>query len=810
SEPIRQYDSRTAKLVLWLFGVAGFVSLAYEVVWTRALIFFVSSTTYSFTIILTTFLIGIALGSFIVTRWVDRIKRPLFWLGIFEAMIALAAVSTIFLLMNLNFFQNQLIELLKPGNWTLVTMLLFFTVFLIIIIPTLGMGAAFPIVNRIYVQNIDKIGKGIGRVYMANTIGAILGSFLSGFVMIPLLGLNPSILILAAINLMLALLFILFEKENLNTKRRSLAFAGVVVLLFLSISIPTFTTRPVFLKTAGFFGTRLLHYKDTAAATVSVLERKDQINIWGRNVRYINVNGHNTAHTTYSDMIIHKMLAHLPMLLTPEPRHALVVGFGFGNTCRSFLDYPHVKSVDCVELVAHEKKTAEFFKTENAGVFSDPRFSFIVNDGRNYILATSKNYDIISINSVDPKFSPTLYTEEFYRLCRTKLNASGQLIAWLPISGMSLDEVQSLVKSFIKVFPYSSLWYNNPEHLLLLGMKGSYPIDVGLVKSRIEAPSVASSLAEIHLADPYIFLSTFFCGSPMLQKFAGTAVSHTDDKPIVEFSRIPSHEMNPDVYEELLKCRETVLSYCQNFDALGPAELVRTQILKYETEMKNLMAAFFTYRMLAAIPDQQEIVGEAINSIRKILDEEPDSDFALLLYVDLISHQDLEKDKKYFEAAIIKAPDFAKAYILQGLELANRKEWGKALDFYQQALKINDNYVTAWLNHGLADIQLQRWEAAKLSFERLLELDTENPFAYSTLAQVYYMLQDYPAAIRYMLTAIKKQPEQANLFFNLGRMYQKNNQPKEALATIKKGLEISPYDQRARQLLDELKKTNEN
>ncbi|MCU0643382.1 MAG: fused MFS/spermidine synthase [bacterium] len=157
---IRQYDVPTARLVLWLFGIAGFASLAYEVIWTRALIFFISSTTYSFTIILTTFLVGIALGSFLMAKWVDRLKHLLLWFSLFEIIIAIAAILTIPLLMNLASIQNLLLGIFEPNSWTQFSILLFSSAFLILIIPTLCMGAVFPIVNRIYVESIDKIGRG--------------------------------------------------------------------------------------------------------------------------------------------------------------------------------------------------------------------------------------------------------------------------------------------------------------------------------------------------------------------------------------------------------------------------------------------------------------------------------------------------------------------------------------------------------------------------------------------------------------------------------------------------------------------------
>lgn len=802
---MNRYSRRTANLVIWMFGVAGFVSLAYEVVFTRTLIFFISSTIYSFTIILVTFLTGIALGSFVMSKWVDRLKNLLLWFSIFEIIISFTAILTIPLFLHLASIQNALIALIKIDNWNHVAFLLFITASMILMIPTFCMGAVFPVVNRIYFKNIKEIGQGVGTVYMANTIGAIFGSFMSGFIILPLIGLNNTILVLAIINLAIAVVVLFLENKLLSRRISGYIFPGAAVAVFIVIALFTFTNKPLYLSTAGFQGTRLLHHKDTAAATISVLEKKDQINIWGRNVRYLNVNGHNTAHTTFSDMIIHKMLAHLPMLLVPDPKEVLVVGFGFGNTCRSFLDYNFVKQVDCVELVGHEKQTAKYFNAENKGVFKDKRFNFIVNDGRNYILATNKKYDVISINSVDPKFSPTLYTEDFYELCRAKLNKDGQLVVWLPIYGMELEEVQALVKSFINVFPNSSLWYNNPEHLLLCGIKGTYFFNLEQVKRRIESPAISASLGEIHLNDPYTFLSTFFCGRQMLHQFAGSVLSHSDNFPVVEFSRVPTNEMIPAVYEKLLECRETVLSYSTNYQALGEIEPVRKRILKYETGMKNLIADFFSYRMFATNPKYEDRVNDTVVKMRKVLDSEPENDFALLQYVDLINHQDLVIDKKYFVKAIVKAPQFAKAFVLLGLEYATQKEWQKALEYYQQAIKINDKYLSAYQDMSFVNIQQHNWNEAKKNLEKLLTLDPDDPFAHSTIAQVYYVLKDYKSAIKHIKIAIDNQPPQANLLFNMGMMYKENNQIQKAIKAFEKGLELEPYDRRARDVLQQLK-----
>ena len=133
---ISQYSPGTAKLVIWLFGIAGFVSLAYEIVWTRALIFFISSTTFSFTIILTTFLIGIALGSFVMSKWVDRLKRLILWFSVFEIIIALTAILSIPLFLRMTSIQNLLLSMVQVNNWNHISFLLFLSAFIIMIIPT--------------------------------------------------------------------------------------------------------------------------------------------------------------------------------------------------------------------------------------------------------------------------------------------------------------------------------------------------------------------------------------------------------------------------------------------------------------------------------------------------------------------------------------------------------------------------------------------------------------------------------------------------------------------------------------------------
>ena len=798
------YSQKTAKIVLWLFAAAGFTSLAYEVIWTRALIFFVSSTTYSFTIILVTFLTGITLGSLVISKWVDKIKNPILWFGLFEVMISLAAILSIPLLRNMYSIHHWILAYLNTTQWRQVTFFLFVTAFIILIVPAFFMGAVFPIVNRICVHSLPRLGRGVGSVYMANTIGAILGSFFSGFVMLPLLGIQESILMLTIVNLFIGL-FVFTREQNFGRNKRSyFPVMAASVVLFVVINLSFFTTKSLFTHVLSFQDTRILFRKDASAATLSVLEKQEDLNIWGENVRFLNINGHNTAHTTYADIIIHKMLAHLPMLLHPNPQSALVIGFGFGNTCQSFLQYD-IKKVDCVELLGSEKESAKYFEEENRGVFTEPRFRFIENDGRNYILATEKRYDIISVNAVDPKFSPALYTNQFYRLCRNNLRPDGYLVAWLPISGMTEKEVLSLIKSFVAEFPHSSLWYNNPEHLLLLGSKTELKIDVSRLQRRLAVQAIQKNLQLIRFNNPYTILSTFLLGEKQLAELTRSTVGNTDIHPVVEFSRVTAPEMSPEIYADILRRKESVLPYCTNFNK-EEEKAQREAIFLHEKAMFDMLKGLFQYRIAAggSIADTTA-TKKAFQLMRKALDMTPDNKFNLLFFVDWVHQYDLTASLKYIRQAVAEEPKFAKASVLLGMECTQRAEWDSALTYYDAALAVNDRFISAWYNRGFALGQKQNWAESAASFEKVTELQPDNVFAHSSLSQVYYMLNNFPKALQHVQKSIELAPDEANSYFNMGMMYEKNGRIKEAIRAFEEGLKRAPQDKKAQEKLRRLK-----
>src|SRR5262249_292903 len=193
------YDDTIVRRVLWSFALAGFAALSYEVIWTRALTFFVGNSTYAFSAMLTTFLCGLALGSVLVARVSDRSRNVLALLGALQVGIGVYGVLTIVVLGRLFYGLDGWWEGFSNAYWGAPLGLTFLKTFAVILPPTFCMGASFPLVSKIVTHAPQTIGRGVGTAYACNTLGAIAGAWVSGFVMIPFLGVHHSLALTAGV-----------------------------------------------------------------------------------------------------------------------------------------------------------------------------------------------------------------------------------------------------------------------------------------------------------------------------------------------------------------------------------------------------------------------------------------------------------------------------------------------------------------------------------------------------------------------------------------------------------------------------------
>jgi spermidine synthase len=517
--PSEDGDERLATFLLWGYALAGATSLAYEVLWTRVLVYFTGQTIYAFSTILASFLIGLAVGSFALARAADKMRDRVGAFGLLELGVGLSAAYLLLVI-------GRLLPLsVSAGGWAPGGEVgaRFVTTFALMLIPTFLMGAVMPVVTRAYARDVGHLGGRLGALYAANTVGCVAGALVGGFVLLAWLGAQRGVLAVAVVNVALGLAALTWSKW----KRSAKVAVGVLGLAALTAGLGmSWHPRAPIMYWSDFMhlGLQLLYYEEDSEASVAVLA-----NPAGR--RELNLNGDTTAAADYDDIVVHKMLGHVPMLLAERPRTALVIGFGLGVTAWSIWQYP-VERIDCIELVPQEKETAEYFSADNGDILGRPRFRFVVGDGRNYLLTTKETYDVISFNAINPSFSPYLYTKEFYELCRRALRPGGVVCAWVPTN---MGRFTTLARTFQAVFPNVTLWFCNPFHAILMATPERVQIDLDEWRERMAPPQVRADLEEVQLADPVRLLSTLALDEAALSELTEGAQVNTDDLPYVEF-----------------------------------------------------------------------------------------------------------------------------------------------------------------------------------------------------------------------------------------------------------------------------------
>ncbi len=511
-QAFKQRDINNLKKYLpFIAGLTGFASLACEVFWIRALSIFLTNSTYTFTIILIVFLAGISIGSIIFTA----LSKKLYFYHIFAIVQILTGLSILIgclflhkLPVLLFLFQNTLqIPVFRMFLPALILSVV------IVFVPTIFMGISFPLIVSLYGQKIQELGKRLGNVYFSNTLGSAFGSLFAGILLIHYLGIIRGLIVIAFINLLIGLVFTLYLKKKLLN---IIIFVCAIIITFYSIK-NIFILPPSIYHSPGRQD-RVLYYKETRDGTVIVSE--DRLT----GIRSCYVNNSAVIGTTYDALKVVKMLGNLPFVFNPDAEDILVIGFGVGITTSAIARY-NVKQIDCVEICPGLREAAKYFANFNNYILNNPVVNFIFNDGRNFLLLTKKRYDIISCDPTHPILgSGSLYTREYFMLCKEHLTEKGVVCQYLPFHKLSLVQFKSLIKTFADVFPYTSIWLGY-SHGILVGTK--YP-------QTIKFESLKNIKDEM-LDDPYLLAVSYLLDTEAINHLSLGAKINTDDQPILEF-----------------------------------------------------------------------------------------------------------------------------------------------------------------------------------------------------------------------------------------------------------------------------------
>jgi len=560
---VYQLPKPLLRLVLWVFAIEGFTTLAYEVIWGRILISFsFDKTVYFSTTILVSFIFGLSLGSFLLRKWIDRGKHLLSFLGYIEIGIGIISFILLLFFSRMASFLAEQREL--TDTWMQVAGKEYFIFFILLSIPTTLMGFTYPVVSKLYTQNIRNLGNRMGTIGFLDTIGSIFGSFVAGFVLVPFFGVVISLLVIVFINVFIGLLVIL-SHPTMRKKLKYVITGGALIILFvLSIQVPDrryFTWWDQLDYKQTFFGqhyTRLLFYDEGVGSTVTVREYP-----FGDSYLALNVDGHNTAYSTEKDRRVNGLLGYLPYILHPDPNNAIVIGYGMGVTAHSLVQ-PDIKHIDIAEIVPGVLEASPLFSQWNHNVLDEPRVDVQIEDGRSMIyMSRDKKYDIITSNAIHPRLSNNIYTRDFYQICKKKLADDGIICQWIPPNWITERQYKSLINAFVDAFPHSQMWYINEYSTLLVGQKQPMELNYGLIRDKMaNNDKLRKEMAGFGIPDPFMLLSQFIFDAEDLKEYTKNAPVNTDNHPIVEFSKIiniaPSvpvlntiRQANPD-YREML------------------------------------------------------------------------------------------------------------------------------------------------------------------------------------------------------------------------------------------------------------------
>jgi spermidine synthase len=532
--------------------LTGMLSMLYEVVWTRLLSLVMGSSTYAFTIVLSIFLLGLAVGALIYGRRSQRRPPTVFGLTLVLLALALWAALTLVAIPSMPHLMVLLGQI--PGA-SLSRVLLFegLCAAFVLLVPTLLLGAALPMAMGIISRAIGQVGRDVGGVYLANTFGAILGSVLTGFVLVPGLGSQTTLVVGLVANLVLVGYGVLTFGRTLQLK-----VAGCTVVLLMAVPSLFQPAWPSLVFDSGL-GYRLEgRPASSKRELVSLLYRSPNRLLFheeGRNAtitvrRYPNgmsllVNGKPDA-STAKDMLTQVLLGVVGTMSHPRPEKVGVVGWGSGVTAYTVTFFPEVQQIDVIEIEPAVVRATTHFHGVNGQVERNGRVRPIFDDARSYLLTTDQRYDVIISEPSNPWMAgvANLFSLDYYRLAGRKLRPGGVFAQWLQLYHIEAESVALVLRTFLAAFPHVQLWASDPNNVILLG--SDRPIQV--TYERVKRAYRGNAPLRRHMAvygpgiQPEHFYGCYLLGRQALTKMARRFPSEpevvTDDRPVLEYRAI--------------------------------------------------------------------------------------------------------------------------------------------------------------------------------------------------------------------------------------------------------------------------------
>lgn len=693
------------RLAVISFGISGAVAMIYEVGWTRTLLMVIGSSTYAFTVMLSTFLVGIFAGSLICARFIDRSKQPIGWFAAFEIGVCLFGLSSMMLFNHLPWW-NLRLNALVPHD-PLVTLGIRFLLAAMILLPlTLCLGAIFPAIVKACTRELEAVGKSVGTLYSVNTLGAIIGAFAAGFVLVPLFGVERTLVAASAVNLVIGVGLMLLAGNIRPFVKVVSVLVGVPVFLwcfqmsgvwdreltltaqaerrYLVQGTIDYTSYDEWLK-ALHEVTECLFWKDGISSTVGIVRWKDAGH------RSLMTNGHVDA-SDGEDKATQILLAAYPLLWRPDSKDVAVVGWGSGMTLGTASLFP-VSEITAIELEPSVIDASKFFHHVNHRPENDPRIHLEINDGRNYLLATDKKFDVIISEPSNPWQAGVcnLFTREYFRICHDRLKPDGVFAFWLQAVEIPPQSLREVMAGLHQVFPVTLALTTDRGNMVVLASEKPLTIDYSRLTAEFANKALVSDLGLVGIGSPEALLARIEAAPDGIARLTAGAPANVDDTNRLEYAVGRTYENRYFMKEDEVMVQANM-------------GLPWRQVIYSGLSDKDIAAR------MAEVGRQALLRGRNLPALR-------------------------------WAQASLAAAKNAEAFRIAGIALAQEGRSYEAQNMWAEALAVDPANIDTLQTRGTAYLDAGLVEPARRDFRKVLEIEPGNHPAVYHLAQTYSSLR---------------------------------------------------------------------
>lgn len=744
-------------VLLVCFAVVGASAMAYEIGWTRLLSTQLGSSTYSFTLMLATFLTGIVIGSAAFEWWTrnHEVHRTTFALT--QTLTALAALA---FLVSFPHIPEVLPPILRATHESFRGLVLaqFATSALAMLPAAIVFGFNFPVVMLLLAPPSSEKSDGhagdstaVGRAYAWNTLGAIVGATTVGFWLLPAMGSYRLLAATAAANLVLAALLCISDSP------RRLVALTVNVILILGIAVvvyspyfydrdmATFNTllywdlydRPLSLK-ENAKTTDVIYAADGLNATISVARTDD----------YVALRTNGKVDASSEDQATQLLVGHIGGMLHPAPRRVLVIGFGSGMTVSALARYPELEHLDCVEIEPAVIHAAPLLTQLNRNVLQDPRVHVYVDDGRNFLLTTQNRYDLIVSEPSNPWIAgvATLFTKEFYHAAQARLAPGGVFVQWVQAYSLYPEDLEMVLATFLTEFHGATLWHGDSPDLLLVAPSPPSTQILARVQSLWNNPRLHEDFEKLGMEDPAGVFGFYLLDDAGLRRLAAGAPLNTDDRTLLEYH--------------------------------APRALL---VRNLEDRNREAIVA----AQHSPLPD--DLTGEARDRA------------AAAAIITSVNQSDADTDgAKRFLHELDGRPVTLEVAIAQGRAATAQEQYGSAYHAFDAALAIDPNSIPAAWGRAEAERRLGNNDKAREQFLSLLEREPNNVPALDSLIKLDTDFSRWPEALAMQQRLMAVKPNlKADDYAELGELLMHTGDTPGALKAFQTALDMDSYNYQA-------------